>query len=49
MDVIFLTRIYRQFKICTGILIWNENDSTQLKSEMKYNKNIVGCNCNYYQ
>lgn len=49
MDVIFLMCIYRQFKICTGILIWNENDSMQLKSEMKYSKNIVGCNCNYYQ
>lgn len=42
MDVIFLMCIYRQFKICTGILIWNENDSMQLKSEMKYSKNIVG-------
>lgn len=49
MDVIFLMCIYRQFKICTGILIWNENDSMQLKSEMKYSKNIVGYNCNYYQ
>lgn len=49
MDVIFLMCIYRQFKICTEILIWNENDSMQLKSEMKYSKNIVGYNCNYYQ
>lgn len=48
MDVIFSMCIYRQFKMCAGILIWNENDGTQLESEMKYSKNIVGCNCNYY-
>lgn len=49
MDVIFLMCIYKEFKICPEILIWHENDSMQLKSEMKYSKNIVGCNCSYYQ